>query len=736
MPTRWLLALAATSCAPLGLRAAALHATAGRLAPVDAFGFASDVGVSLLAAALLVALTAVHRLVAAAFALLWALVHYANYELVVVLGAPATWREARYLLDPTFAAGSATALSAPGLLALAVVATLALAHAGARAGRRGCVAAAAAGLAIVAGVSALSGGSEQPDWRRVSFLQRDVTRLLAGLRAPDPAAALDPPAAMLERHPALAADLSGAWRLPEQGAAARNVLLVVLESLSGIHLETFAREHGREADASLPVLDAFAAESLRYVSFVAHQRKTNRGLYALLCGELPNLGNGTPKMSAAAEVPWRACLPDVLRGAGYRTVYIQAAPLAFMLKDRFMAAAGFEEVRGHDWFTHSYTTSAWGVDDRAFFEQVLRRIATLRAGDSPWLLTLLNVGTHHPYTVPDDFQPGRSGRRSFRRAAAYLDGAFGRFVERLAADGVLDDTLLVVTSDESTGIAGFDTQPAFKMLSQNWGVLMLRGPGIPPGVVREPFGLLDLPLSIVDYLGLAGRAEHFHGRSVFRRYATPRHLFFGNGNLGTLGAFEPAGTLLACASDGSCRRYPVPDGRWFGVLPEPSPAAGEGAALLKDLARRSAPGAGTRPTAYALLAEPDVTLTDDRPRMLHGGQFVHLGADEWIEVEYEVEVRGDAGARVALAHSLTGHRNEGLLRRRATLGAGEKLVLAYRYAPDGPKGQLQCRTTVRRTGGGEVVLHHGAARMRIHRGGGPPPGARLDRFEVVRAGSP
>jgi hypothetical protein len=282
-------------------------------------------------------------------------------------------------------------------------------------------------------------------------------------------------------------------------------------------------------------------------------------------------------------------------------------------------------------------------------------------------------------------------------------------------------------------VAGFDVEPVFKGLSQTWGLLLARGPGVAEGVVEAPFGLSDLALSVVDYLGLADRGAHFFGRSVFRDYATPRHLFFGNVNLGSLGAFEPQGTLLVCSGGVRCRRHPVPDARWFGALPGSEPAGDDdaGVRLLQDVARRSAPSGAHRPDAYALLLDPVVELEDSRAHMLHGGQYVHLAADEWIEVRYAVSVEGDPGASVEWVHRLAGFRNEKLFARRERLEAGQRLELVYRYVPEGEKGQIQCRTTARRVSGDRARLLHGEARMLIRRGERPPVGTQLLRFDVA-----
>ena len=72
----------------------------------------------------------------------------------------------------------------------------------------------------------------------------------------------------------------------------------------------------------MPRLDDLARGNLSFTHFFTLQRKTNRGVYALLCGDLPNLAGGLPKMSAYPEDgrahlpaadPARRGVPDRLR---------------------------------------------------------------------------------------------------------------------------------------------------------------------------------------------------------------------------------------------------------------------------------------------------------------------------------------------------------------------------------------------------------------------------------------
>jgi hypothetical protein len=729
--TRWIAALAAVALAPVSLRIAAIADRTGGALPPDALGFLSDGATAFLVLPIVLGVGALSRAAAVAVVVLWGSAQYVNYEHILGLDAPASLVDAGYLLDPTFLSGS-IAFTRPVLIAVVLVASAILAWVGVRgATARLALATGAAGV-ILTGLHAVVPASlDVPGWRQIQPLERDLRILARAAAASSPPASPDPAAAMLELVPGLRADLSGAPRLPE-GERPRNVLLVVLESVSGLHIESLAAEQGREADVDMPGLDAIARENLRYATFIAHQRKTNRGLYAMLCGELPNLEPGLPKMSAFVEGGWRVCLPEVLRAAGYETVYLQAAPLAFMMKDQFMPLAGFHQSHGREWFGASYAPSGWGVDDRAFFEQAEAMVETLAGGERPWFLTLLNVGSHHPYVLPDDFAP--DVEPAFRRSALYLDRAFSAFYRRLEARGLLDDALVLITSDESFGLSGFLVEPLTKILSQNWGFLVARLPERRNEVVREPFGLVDLPLSILDYLGLAERGAHFFGRSVFRRYDAGRWLFFANVNLRSNGAIDPSGHLLLCLNDyRRCLKYAVDDDRIFGAERRELAWSPEKDGVVQALAARSAPAVRTGDRVLALLTEPEIVLRGKAPRILHGGQYVDVGAESWLEVEYEVSAREGDGVAYLL-HILSANDNEEtLLRRAAFLRRGQGLRLRYTYRPGHDVRGLQVRTVVRLSEGSELVLRHGAARMAIHSGaGGPAPGLHIQTFERTR----
>jgi hypothetical protein len=721
--------LATLLVTPFLLRVLWIAEAGGPFADSDLRGFLSDGAVGLVGFALVVFAARVSRLLAVGLAVVWVGLSFANDEWVRVMGAPGSLLDLGYLGNLTFVGGSAVAMSHPWLFAAALLVSVAAAWSWARSTR---AALALVALLLASGLFGLHAWSAERQavahWRQRNFIQWNVEGLLARASGAAPVAVVDPHAAMLAVDPELAADLDGRPLQPAVGRA-RNVLLLVLESVSGVHVEGFAAAHGRSPVAAMPRLDTLAAGGLAYDRFFTLQRKTNRGLYAILCGELPNLAGGLPKMSAYPAVGGRRCLPRILRDAGFETAFVQAAPLGFMLKGQFMPRAGFERVHGREWFDRAYARSVWGVDDRAFFERSVELVEELEAGDAPWFLTLLNVGTHHPYVLPEDFDPDEPSR--FVRALAYLDSALGAFVDRLEEDGVFDDTLVVVVSDESMGIPGLFVDPWDKAVSQNWGLLAVLAPGVTPARIDAPFSQIDVPLSILDALGLGDRGHELYGRSVLRDYDRPRRLYFANSNLHAAGALDRDGSLLMCLDDfARCRKWAPQGARSFGIDAVERPWVAESDDFVRSMVHSSVQTISTEasPRVFDLVGESRISL--DRPgqgEVIHGGQYVDLRAGDWLEVDLEIAATGSGeGARGLLTHLLKQRDPPAPYVTKVPLPAGQTLRLHYSFAPDRAISDLQCQSMGELLAGDSVVLDFRRARMLVHRSGAPPgPGLHV-----------
>jgi arylsulfatase A-like enzyme len=110
-------------------------------------------------------------------------------------------------------------------------------------------------------------------------------------------------------------------------------------------------------------------------------------------------------------------------------------------------------------------------------------------------------------------------RDSYDNCIAYLDGQLGKLFEALERRGVLDNTVVVITSDhgEELGEHGlFEHGESLYRPEIHVPLLFIMpGSGQPPCVVGEAVSLRDLPATIVELAGLPGESP-FPGTSLVR----------------------------------------------------------------------------------------------------------------------------------------------------------------------------------------------------------------------------
>ncbi|MER0041738.1 LTA synthase family protein [Pseudomonas sp. MGal98] len=443
-------------------------------------------------------------------------------------------------------------------------------------------------------------------------------------------------------------DMDGTPLLGEPGRA-RNVLIITLEGIPGAYLDASRRAIGsRYQDDLMPRLSAWAERGMLTSDYVLHAHQTIRGLYAMLCGDYDKLASGTPKGLELLGNAERAaqCLPAQLRDNGFSTHFLQGAGLRFMAKDQIMPRMGFDKTLGRDWFRNTpYLDFAWGMDDRSYFEGALSYVDGLRKQKTPWMLTLLTVGTHQPYSAPADYLERHGSAR--QAAIAYLDDAIGDFLDGLQQRGVLDDTLVVVTSDESHGIENV-------RLASAWGFNLMLAPEQAqlPSLKHGVYGHIDLTASILDYLALPLPAE-IAGRSMLRDYAHGRQIISYTNGL--LREHDGQGTLTECNFQQVCRRYASPGfiAEHAEYLGRVSGKPARQVSLRAELLDRSlTDGQGNQVLQFASNERIRLRTTpgDDWADNLIGAQYMELpkGTQTRVTLKINALSMSEAGAKLRL----------------------------------------------------------------------------------------
>jgi len=305
---------------------------------------------------------------------------------------------------------------------------------------------------------------------------------------------------------------------------ARNVVLVTVDTLRPDRLGAYGYEAART-----PAFDRLAMESLRFERAYAHSSLTLPSIATILTSRLP-AAHGLLS-NAGALLESTDTLATRLRGAGFRTAGFIGS---WVLRPETGLSRGFER----------YTERYLGKEEVDLRPE--NPAAFLTDGALVWLaelspnerffLWIHYQEPHGPYTPSEfeapDAEPGeaelpRSSSNSGRRAIpryqwlghgrlseyrlrydaeiAEMDRQLGRLAEGLRQQGVLDDTLLVVTADhgESLGEDGLYLAHGEGLDDVQQRVpLLLRGPGIAPGVRRDRVGLADLAPTLLAQLGV------------------------------------------------------------------------------------------------------------------------------------------------------------------------------------------------------------------------------------------
>ena len=264
-----------------------------------------------------------------------------------------------------------------------------------------------------------------------------------------------------------------------------NIIYIVSDDLGYADLGCYG---GRPADFGpvSPHIDALAAGGLRFTEGYANAPVCSPTRFALMTMRyqyrlrggmeepINSRSKGNPRLGLPPEIP---TLPSLLREAGYATALIGKwhlgyppafGPLRSGYDDFYGIMAG-----GVDYFSHcsgkgdhdlyigesehhdvGYLTDL--LSQRAV-DHVQQRAAAAREG-KPFFLSLHYTAPHWPWETRDDahlaaevahnlFHLDGGSVETYRRMIHHMDEGIGRLVAALRAQGLLDNTLIVFTSD-------------------------------------------------------------------------------------------------------------------------------------------------------------------------------------------------------------------------------------------------------------------------------------------------
>ncbi|TKI86016.1 LTA synthase family protein [Bacillus mycoides] len=307
-------------------------------------------------------------------------------------------------------------------------------------------------------------------------------------------------------------------------AKGKNVIVVTLESL-----QTFligASVNGQEVT---PFLNEFINESYYFDNFFHQtgQGKTSDSEF-LIDTSLYPLNRGAVFFTHGNND--YTATPEILRQQGYFTSVFHANNATFWNRNIMYFALGYDRYYNElDYKITPETNLNWGLKDIEYFDQ---SVDILKTVDQPFYARFLTLTNHYPFTYDEDtkfIEPYNSGNGVFDRyivTARYLDESIKKFIERLKAEGMYDDSIIVLYGDHygisekhNRAMAQFlekDQITEFDTLNLQRTPLYIHIPGQTEGqTISKPTGQIDMKPTILNLLGIDTTNDIRFGHDMF-----------------------------------------------------------------------------------------------------------------------------------------------------------------------------------------------------------------------------
>lgn len=289
----------------------------------------------------------------------------------------------------------------------------------------------------------------------------------------------------------------------------RNIVLISVDTLRADHLSCYGYER-----TTSPRLDGYAAGGTLFDNVTAASSWTVPSHMSIFTG-VEAIAHGLIDYPDAGRLGrGYTTLPELFRKADFRT--------AAFTGGGFMSARHGFDIGFDEFVTHGrrFEDNMTAVD--AWLDGV--------RPDERFFLFLHGFNVHKPYKPPSPydtrFADGYAGDydtisfqpenphpskedlefvvSQYDGEIAYVDELLGNFFERLAERGLLDDTLVVVTSDHGDEMYEHGNVDHIHTLYDELiqVPLIMFGPGIPRRVVSDHFAQMDLYPTLCELMGV------------------------------------------------------------------------------------------------------------------------------------------------------------------------------------------------------------------------------------------
>lgn len=248
----------------------------------------------------------------------------------------------------------------------------------------------------------------------------------------------------------------------------KNVIFIHAESI-----QTMAMETKFNGNAVTPNLNKLASSGLFFNNFYSQVSvgTSSDSEFTLLTSLMP-VNTGTVFISYYDRK--YVSIPQLLKDKGYTAVSMHANNGSFWNRNIMHKNLGYDKFYDkstYDLEKEGVTTIGFGLSDKDFFSQSIPKLLETDAKDGPFMATMIMLSNHTPFSDLDKYgefdvdmkvggvsYPYMEGTKlgNYFKSAHYADEQIGNFINELDANGLLDNTVIVIYGDHDARLSKSD----------------------------------------------------------------------------------------------------------------------------------------------------------------------------------------------------------------------------------------------------------------------------------------
>lgn len=309
-------------------------------------------------------------------------------------------------------------------------------------------------------------------------------------------------------------------------AKGKNVIVIALESM-----QTFAINRHVDGEEITPFLNEFIGESYYFNNFYhqTEQGKTSDAEF-ILENSLFGLPSGAVFFTHAQN-EYHA-LPEVLTQNGYFTSVMHANNKSFWNRDVIYPELGYQKFYSEPSYEVTDENSVnWGLKDIPFMQQNVELMKDMK---QPFYTKILTLTNHYPFTLDEEdkfiseFNSNSGTLNRYVQTARYLDESLKVFVEELKANGLYENSIIVMYGDHYGISRNHDkAMGTFLGLGRNINDIeatqlqrvpfIIHIPGQEGENIEKTSGQIDVKPTLLNLLGIESNKDISFGEDLFAK---------------------------------------------------------------------------------------------------------------------------------------------------------------------------------------------------------------------------